>query len=265
MPDTTQVSLFVQCVHRAAAFFSRKGFKPIASHVEISAIWLMQQAAKNQNRIPSDSEPNPRTGFPDDYLDTILELAAFEGPYVAALMEGDEEAWATMQKLITARVRSYVRRYFGSAPQRGAVLEEDIVQECSMDFWDWIRAYPYDCKLEAWITQCISYKVLGIRESADCRRALREVSIDEPDDQDGEGLLATLADDRALHAFSQAELKIMLHLALRRLPPLQRQAILSILRGEDIEECSRRLGRSTNAVYKLRERARKSLRQYLES
>jgi len=265
MPDTSQVSLFVQCIHRAHAFFSRTDYKPIPSHVEITAIWLMQQARKNQNRIPDGLVTNSQTGFPDDYLDAILETASSEGPYLAALLERDEEAWDKMADLISNRVHSYVWRYFGSTPSRGDMTEEDIVQECNVDFGTWIAAYPYDCKLEAWITQCISYKVLGIRGSADCKRAMRQVSIDASDDPDGSSLVESLTDDGAMRAFSQVELRMMLHLALRRLPPLQRQAIISILKGENVEECSRRLGKSANSIYKLRERARKSLRQYLES
>lgn len=265
MPNTLEAALYVQCVHRANAFFRRTGCVAIPSHIELCVIWLMKQAVRNQGRIPADSPANPQTGFPDEYLDNILELAAVEGPYVAALSERDEEAWERMSILIRARVHNYAWRYFGSAVRRGNLQEEDIVQECWVEFADWLSAYPYDCKLEAWITQCVYYKVRGIRESADYKRAMRQVSIDGSDDQDSLGLGETLADDGALHDFSEAEMLLMVRVALRRLPPLQRQAVMSILEGEDVEECSRRLGRSANSIYKLRERARKSLRQYLET
>jgi len=265
MPDTIETSLYTQCVHRANAFFLRTGFTPLPSHVELCAIWLMKQAVKNRNRIPSDALPDPRTGYPDSYLDDILELASVEGPYVAALSERDEEAWERMSSLIVTRVHSYFWRYLSNVVLRGDMQEEDVVQECWVEFADWLSAYPYDCKLEAWITQCVYYKVRGIRESADYKRVMRQISIDASDDLDSLNLLETLADDNALHAFSQAELLLMLRIALRRLPPLQQQAVMSILSGEDVEECSQRMGRSTNSIYKLRERARKSLRQYMES
>ena len=265
MPNTIEASLYTQCIHRANAFFRQTGCAPLPSHIELCAIWLMKQAVRNRGRIPTDSPANPRTGFPDDYLNNILELASVEGPYVAALSEQDEEAWERMASLIAARVHTYVWRYFGKAAGKGDMQEEDVVQECWVEFADWLNAYPYDCKLEAWITQCVYYKVRGIRESADYKRTMRQVSIDGSDDYDSLDLLETLADDRASHDFSQAELLLMLRLALRRLSPLQQQAVMSILNGEDIEECSLRLGRSANSIYKLRERARKSLRHYLES
>lgn len=265
MPDTIEALLYAQCVHRTKAFFRQTECAPLPSHIELCAIWLMQQAVRNRNRVPADSTPNRQTGFPDAYLDNILELAAVEGPYVGALSEQDDEASKRMLDLIMARVHSYLWRYFSSAIRRGDLQEEDVIQECWMEFADWLKAYPYDCKLEAWITQCVYYKVRGIRESADYKRAMRQISIDGTGDQDSFSLIETLADDGALHDFSQAELMLMLRLALRKLPPLQRQAVMSILEGEDVEECSRRLGRSANSIYKLRERARKTLRQYLES
>jgi RNA polymerase sigma factor (sigma-70 family) len=260
---STHLPLFVQCLRRADAYFSKTGCKPIASHIEICAIWLMKQAIKNQHRIPSGSVRNPQTGFPNSYLDDILHLAAIEGPYVAALSEQDGEAWQAMSFLISARVHTYLRRYFVSTLSRD-VLEEDIVQMCCLDFWGWLESYPYDCKLEAWISQCISRKVLRVCSSADYKHTMRQVSIDASLDY-GDGVLADiLPDDGALREFSQVEMKMTLRLALRRLSPLQRQAILSILRGEDVTECSTRMGRSPNSIYKLRERARKLLRQYME-
>lgn len=263
MPNNTHLTLFVQCLRRADTYFSETGCRPIASHIEICAIWLMKQAVKNQKRIPADQVLNPQTGFPDSYLDDILHYAAVEGPYVAALSEQDGEAWQAMASLISARVHTYLRRYFVSTLSRD-VLEEDIVQMCCLDFWGWLESYPYDCKLEAWISQCISRKVLRVCSSADYRHTIRQLSIDASLNYD-DGILADiLPDDGAQRAFSQVEMKIALRLALRRLPPLQRQAILSILRGEEVTEFSRRMGRTPNSIYKLRERARKSLRHYME-
>ena len=263
MSHNTHLPLFVQCVRRAEAYFSETNCKPIASHVEICAIWLMKQAVKNQHRIPAGAATDPRTGFPDSYLDDILHNAAVEGPYVAALSEREGEAWDTMASLISSRVHTYLRRYFVSTLSRD-VLEEDIVQMCCVDFWNWLESYPYDCKLDAWISQCVSRKVLRVCSSADYKHTVRQVSLDASLDYDSSMLAEILPDDTALRDFSQVELKMALRMALRRLSPLQRQAILSALKGEDVTECARRLGRSVNSIYKLRERARKLLRQYME-
>jgi RNA polymerase sigma factor (sigma-70 family) len=223
----------------------------------------VKQAARNQKRIPETAVPDPRTGFPDSYLDDILRHAAVEGPYITALSEQDGDAWETMSTLITCRVHSYLRRYAGS-PLSQDILEEDIVQMCCLDFWQWLNCYPYDCNLEAWISQCISNKVLGVCTSAGYRRTSRQVSIDSPLDAEGRSLGDILPDDRAIRQFSQAELRMMLQLALRRLPRLQQEVILSLLKGEEVAECSRRTGRSPNSIYKLRERARKTLRLYMD-
>jgi RNA polymerase sigma factor (sigma-70 family) len=256
-------SLFVQCLRRANAYFVNTGCKPIPSHIEICALWLMKQAIRNRNRIPEDALPNPATGFPDSYLDDILYYAAVEGPFVAALSDQDGEAWESMASLISNRVHTYVRRYVGSPLDRD-ILEEDVVQICCLDFWDWLESYPYDCRLEAWISQCISRRVLRICTSAGYRRTRRLVSIDRSLNHEDYVLGDVLPDDSALRQFTQVEMNMALRCALKQLPPQQREVILSVLEGEDIFECSRRMGRSRNSIYKLRERARKALRRYMD-
>lgn len=263
MPSNTHLPLFIQCLQRVDAYFNATGCKPIVTHIEICALWLMKQAVKNQRRVPENVAPDPKTGFPDSYLDDILHYAAVEGPYVAALSEHAPEAWEMMSRLIALRVHTYLRKYNGSPLSRD-ILEEDIVQICCLDFWEWLAGYTYDCKLDAWISQCISRKVLRICSSASHKHTTRQISIDTALNYKDWVLADILPDDAALRQFSHVEMKMVLRLALRRLPKLQQQAILSILKGENVEECSQRMGCTPNSIYKLRERARKALRQYLE-
>jgi RNA polymerase sigma factor (sigma-70 family) len=92
---------------------------------------------------------------------------------------------------------------------------------------------------------------------------MRQVSIDAAPENDN-SLAVFLSDDTALRQFSQIDIKMALNVALRRLPPLQRQVILSILKDEAVSACAERLGCTPNSIYKLRERARKSLRQVMD-
>jgi RNA polymerase sigma factor (sigma-70 family) len=264
MSDHYSSHLYVQCFRRTYAHYLRSGNNAVLMQIEKAADWLMHRVEANRQRVPANHPVNPQTGIPDSYLDELLKHAAIEGPYIMALYDGDAAAWERAACLISSRVHGYLRRHSVTSLGR-EIQAEDIIQSCSEATWHWLEKYTYDCKLEAWLSQCIAHRVHEICFSAGHRRSTRSVSIEDAIKGDESLTIGDMLPDQAAQAqFSEAEIVMALEMALARLPVRQQASILGAIKGETAQTIAARIGCNPNAVYKLQERARKSLRRMLE-
>jgi DNA-directed RNA polymerase specialized sigma24 family protein len=226
------------------------------------------QHNKKKNRLPNLS-PEPHTGVPDAYIDDVLDHYFQESPGIEALKAGDIVSWENLLDLLKKRIHSCLRRYNVKTNDL-CTLADEIVQSCSFLIWMKLDLFPYDCSLESWVSYFAIYEVLGTCGSAGFRNWQKNISIDQPLHSrmhSNLGILTLedfLPDERASQDFLMVERLLTIKAGFVYLSDAQCELVLRQLEGQTTPDIAREMGCSTNAVYKLRQRAVDKLRTFID-
>ncbi len=202
-----------------------------------------------------------------DYIDCILSYVCLEQSRILALETGNREAWLSLRDYLARRATRMIERLDHKEPTG---LSADLAnQVCLIVFQE---PYPFDVAFEAWITVILKNLVLArltrSTDALDHRRRLDSLdAIRKSPAGQATSLSDLLSDDRSLAQFEKAENRVMLQKALEQLPSASQRLVIqySFLDELDDDEIARRLGKSKQAVYNLRQRALARLREILKS
>ena len=262
-------ALYRQCLRRIKALAVAAGVDAPPHAVEYFTRRTADVARQNARRIPASTQPDPRTGYPDSYIDDIARTIIREEPRVRALLDKDDAAWQAMLDTIYRRVRANLRRSFSYLPLKVPfdALTVDMAHHCARVVWLRLPAFPYDTSLDAWVAVLVAYEISALRRRSDFKWNNYARSLEEPlTDQPGAPRLQdSLEDERMREAWEVWEMRHVVDGYLDHLSPDQQEVIRRGLQGEDTESIARRMGRSREAVYALRSRAVKALRRMVAS
>lgn len=226
-----------------------------------------QVARQNVERIPREGRPNPRTDFPDSYIDDIIRNLMKEGPRVAALLAKENAAWERMLNFIHRRARSNLARYYEYLPIKIPLdaLARDMALHCAAILLRLLPSFPFDTSLDAWVSVVVANEVRALRQRADFRWNELAYSLEGEigGEVDSPRLMDTLADEDLTRMWRLWEEMLVVTGYLDVLTPDQREVIWRGLNGEDAETIAQHMSRSRDAVYSLRSRAIKVLRAKL--
>ncbi len=203
-----------------------------------------------------------------EYVDAAIYHARRESARVSALERGDETAWNQLRDLLIRRADRMVRQFHQSDAVHATAL--DFAQQTCLVIFD--QRYPFDVSLDAWAVTILKNIVLEhfTRSSDVLRHPNTPDSLDRP--VDGESGAPTalgdfIPDARARVPFDRIDDQTLLIDALNRLnSQAQQQVILWTFLDElDDDEIARRLGKSKQAVYNLRQRALRRLEKIVQT
>jgi RNA polymerase sigma-70 factor, ECF subfamily len=177
---------------------------------------------------------------------------------VAAAKSGDEPAFETLFKRYQSQILALALRY-----TRVREDAEDIVQQTFQQAFVYLRKFQGKSSFSTWLTR------IAINEALMClrrARALREVSIDDLNGDEGTGHHFNIADaspdPEATHM--QREEARTLWIAIRQLSPTMRNVLeLKELRELSARETARQIGLSVAAVKARVFHGRKKLRKHV--
>ncbi len=257
--------LYKQCLQRTRARLASLGQPATPDVIATFARRVAQIARQNTDRIPLNVRPNPRTSFPDSYIDDIIVSLIKEGPRVAALLAKDNAAWEQMLNYIHRRARSNLARYYEYLPIKVPLnsLARDMALHCAAILLRRLPTFPFDTSLDAWVAVLVANEVRTLRHRADFRWNDLARSLDAENDSqlDSPRLMDTLADEGLDDMWRQWEEMFVVTSHLDDLTPDQREVIWRGLNGEDSDSIARHMNRTRDAVYSLRARAVKVLRE----
>lgn len=205
------------------------------------------------------------------YIATVARIYADLHVQVCILRAGDHQAWEELWSELFSRVRGALRKVLGDASRNiPEARYEEFVQEACIDIFR--GRYPYDCDFQAWKFRVLANRILkGLyytNNPLDRPGLVRSIpEMAEDNGMEEEALLDWIAGLKEPPPDFVESVHIREHVyeAIARLPSeVQRQvAILSWPEPLEDEEIARRLGKTINAVYKIRQRARANLKRLL--
>ena len=164
-------------------------------------------------------------------------------------LTGDATAYRMFLDELTARLRSYLRRWLGGLPDE----VEDLLQELLLAVHNKRHTYDPNQPLTAWVQAIARYKLVDL-----LRRRSRGDVLTDPLDEDDQ-VFATTANDAAEAQYDVAKL-------LRGLPDRQRLPILYVkIEGASVTDTAVRTGMSESAVKVGIHRGLKALAQRIRS
>lgn len=223
---------------------------------------------RNKKRLP-DLPSDPLTNIPDAYIDDVIHYYLQEAPRIAALKAGDIASWENLLKLLKKRVYTNLRRYYVKTND-SCILVAETVQSCSFLIWMKLDQFHYDCPLEAWVSFFVANEVRDICRSAGFRNRQKTISFDQPlhnrhlSDTSFLTLGDLLSDEQASQDFLMVERLLTIKAGFIYLSPAQRELVRRQLEGQTTLDIAQGMGCSTNAVYKLRQRAVDKLRMFID-
>lgn len=278
--------LFEQEIHRAVHVR-----KPIASHytvgelvTRIETIVLRNYASGRLDRVmrrghiedgTNNGEPlsSNSTRFSDTfikrYIDRVVNIYLQEHQRVVRLALPDPAEWQQLMRLLVVRAYRTLVRLQHSSP-RAQDEAADFAQQTSEIIFR--TFFPFDIPFDAWATVILNNCILqSATRSADLLdRTPKPLSLDTvftPDSQGSPRSLATLlAHPTSEQEFESVEVQEWLLNAIRLLPSDSQQYVIlaSFFYEMDDREIAHHINRSIGAVYTIRHRALKRLRELLQ-
>lgn len=200
------------------------------------------------------------------YVDSVIFHTSREQARVQRLEEGDATEWNRLRDSLMRRAFGMVRSLRAGSEVDAEAL--DFAQQACLIIFH--QRYPYDVSFDAWAATILKNLVLARygRSPDVLSRPYSSESLDAPvsSDDGSSGFLAeVLADGQSLAPFERVENQIVLRQAIDRLRSrAQRQVITAtFLEEQDDAQIARRLGKSKQAVYSLRQRALTRLKAIL--
>ena len=185
-------------------------------------------------------------------MDSAETLDEHFSRLMARGQQGDNDAYVTLLRAVTPRIRQIVRR------KRGFVSEadiEDVVQDVLLSLHTVRATYNPARPFLPWLTAIVRYR-LADAGRRHFRQAAREVTVDDLD-----VTFPTATANTEMESLGDGE---ALAQAIQALPPGQRQAVeLLKLRELSLKEASTRTGLSIGALKVATHRAMVSLRKAL--
>ncbi len=209
--------------------------------------------------------PSPQSPTLTDYVDRILSYISLEQSRMLALETGDRDAWLELRDYLMRRASRMIARLdHNELPGQAADLANQV---CLIVFEE---PYPFDVEFEAWITVILKNLVLArlsrSTDALDRRHRIESLDVYRKNET-GEAITFSdvVGDDKSLAAFEKAENRLLLQKAIEQLPSEPQRLVIqySFLDEMDDDEIARRLGKSKQAVYNLRQRALVRLKEIL--
>ncbi len=255
MPQSVDADkLRAVCRARLAALSKANG-KPLPDR------WLRQVVHENIARgrferlASSQSTRHPLSLA--DYVDRVIANSV-ERARVSALERGDAAAWTQLRDFLARRAFRAVQRFRNAG--EAITAAHDFANDACLILFE--ERYPFDVSFDAWAATILKNLILAkYTRSTDAldRRGPPE-SLDAPRVSD-QGAISTLgdflSDGHALMPFEKIEDQSALRDLVSQLHSRTQQQVLLLtyIDGLDDAEIARRLGRSKQAVYNLRNRA----------
>jgi RNA polymerase sigma factor (sigma-70 family) len=214
-------------------------------------------------RFAGNSSPAPSTL--GNYIDRILSYVCLEQSRILALEIGDRGAWLQLRDYLMRRASRMFERLSHREPTG---LAADMANQVCLIVFE--EPFPFDVAFEAWITVILKNLILArLTRSTDALD--RKHRIDSLDvfrkSEGGEAVALSdlVGDDKSLAQFEKADNRIILQQAIEHLPSAPQRLVIqySFLDQLDDDEIARRLGKSKQAVYNLRQRALVRLKEIL--
>jgi RNA polymerase sigma-70 factor, ECF subfamily len=202
-----------------------------------------------QEVSPIGGKPSASLDIPPDADDTSFLLAA-QGGNIAAF---------------EVLIRRYDRKIFRIAHHITNNREdaEDVVQEAFLSAFQGLAQFRGDAQFSTWLTRIgVNKALVKLRK----RRTIREVSIDEDFEAEGEIAPVQIADwvPNPEELYNKSELRDILDLGLRALnPALAKVFVLRDMEGFSTQQTGEILGLTNQAVKTRLFRARLHLREKL--
>lgn len=221
-----------------------------------------------------DFSPSPQSlctegGSIEVYIDRVIAGYLREHRRVEALAAGDEPAWHELGKLLAGRAYNMLLRLRVPAARAANEAPDFAQQTCEVVF---SQPFPYDVSFDAWATLILKNQILQryTRSQDLIDREPRVLSLDRPSQYktgDDFSLYHLLADGSGRAAFERVEVQEWLLQAVAQLRsrPQQQVIVDTFFYELSDDEIAGRLGKTRQAVYNLRHRALRRLRQILET
>jgi RNA polymerase sigma factor (sigma-70 family) len=235
----------------------------------ISDIVSRNVASGRAQRVMAGQSIEARGELPlETYIDRVINSYLREHGRVEALAAQDEAAWTELLEQLTGRAYSILLR-LQVPPGRARGEAPDFAQEtCEVIF---NHPFPYDVSFDAWATVILKNRILWqyTRSQDMIDRKPRILSLDRPgrsETGDDFSLYDLLTDDSGTSAFERLEVRewLMQAIACLRSRPQQRVIIYTFFYELTDDEIAERLSRTKQAVYNLRHRALRGLKEILE-
>lgn len=234
----------------------------------ITDIVSQNVASGRAQRVMAGRFIEGREGSPlETYVDRVIDCYLREHNRIEALADGNRAAWTELFEQLAGRAYNILLRL--QVPPGWARGEaSDFAQEaCEVIF---SHPFPYDVSFDAWATRILKNCILGryTRSQDLVDREPGILSLDRPSQEVGDdfSLYDLLTDDSGTSVFDRLEVREWLIQAIARLGSrAQQQVIIDTFFYElSDEEIAQRLDKTRQAVYNLRFRALRRLKQILK-
>jgi len=235
---------------------------------QITGIVSRNVASGRAQRVMAKQSTEGREELPlEIYIDRVVNSYLQEHGRVEALAAQDEAAWTELAEQLTGRAYNILLR-FQVPPGRARGEAADFAQATCQVIYN--HRFPCDVSFDAWATLILKNRILWrYTRSQDLpdREPIR--SLDQPI-RSGTGndfsLYDLLTGDSGAPTFERLEVREWLIQAIACLRSrAQQQVIIDTFFYElSDEEIAKRLGKTRQAVYNLRHRALRGLKEILE-
>ena len=226
-------------------------------------------ASGRAQRVMARQSTEGREELPlETYIDRVVNSYRQEHGRVEALAAQDEAAWTELLDQLTGRAYNILLR-FQVPPGRARGEAADFAQATCQVIFN--HPFPCDVSFDAWATLILKNRILwrDTRSQDLIDRRPGIISLDRPGQSetgDDFSLYDLLTDDSGTSAFERLEVREWLIQAIACLRSrAQQQVIIDGFFYElSDEEIAKRLGKTKQAVYNLRHRALRGLKEILE-
>ena len=201
----------------------------------------------------------------DNYGAIVVNYALAEHRRVLALERNDDEEWRHLGDFLRYRAARMLQRINGNA-NFDAYASEFAQDACVIIF---NHRYPCDIAFEAWVTRILKNLILARRtRSTDAMDRQYPVdSLDAPilDDGNTSALGELISDPQSSEPFEKTENQLLLRNAIDKLRSRAQQQVIILSYFDELSDAqiAQRLGKTTQAIYNLRQRALPRLEEIL--
>ncbi len=260
MPDQSQAAIRALCRERLIAL----NLSPTLED-QVARIVHENLDSGRFERFQIGRTPSRPLTLPD-YIELVLHNVCSEQARIAALERGDAAAWQQLGAFLAARAWRMIRRF--RLMSKADTEAWDFAHDACLTIFE--ERYPFDVAFEAWATVILKNIILTryMRSSDGIDRSRAVESIDRPHSF-GAAEVAKfqklLSNGGSPDTFEQVENQMVLLDAIQQLKSKAQRHIIQYAYFEELDDVqiAKRLGRSKQAVYNLRNRALARLRQLL--
>ena len=202
-----------------------------------------------------------------DYIRIVIFYLSCEHRRISDLERGDPAAWLALCDFLARRAQHYIEQLKDGVQAHALAL--DFAHDACLTIFE--KAYPFDVAFEAWATVILKNAITThYTRSGDAsdriRRRLSLEGTNSSEREAGTPLHELLPDERSPVPFQKIEDQELLREILDQLPRTAQRKVIeyTFFYEQDDDEIAKRLGRSKQAVYNLRNRALVKLKSILD-